>query len=128
MLLTQENQKLVQKIEGIHFRPSKFSKEAKADAKMRVASNYLNRKHDNDRIYKENMILFSKLRDSKANLRKSDFDDHYASHKRYMQTVSKANLIEANIIAQAQPSSALQRSPSKAYMTSQRSVTTLPPI
>ena len=41
------------------------------------------RKAENDRIYRENMMLFSKLKESKPHLKKSEFDSHYKEHKRY---------------------------------------------
>ena len=76
--------------------------------------------------------MFTRLRDSKSILRKSDFDDHYSAHKRYMKTVSKADQIHENVasmnMAPMAGSNGMVRSPSKAYMTSQRSTTTLPPI
>ena len=82
MMLTQENHKLVKKIEGIHFRPAQIPGSLKTDHQsnllgsnkvkgrksttQRLASlNYNVRKAENDRIYKENMVLFSKLKDSK---------------------------------------------------------------
>ena len=79
------------------------------------------------------MILYQKLKDSKANLKKSDFDEHYFAHKKFLNTMSKANQLEQSInfmSGQGGPPnvSTLSRSPSKAYMTSQRSTTTLPPI
>ena len=91
MHLTQENNKLVKKIEGIHFRPTQFpfgasDKEdaVKASARRnssttkRGSLNYNTRRIENERIFKENMMLFSKLKSSKPNLRKTDFDDAYS--------------------------------------------------
>ena len=102
MVVTTENQKLVKKIEGIHFRPSQFTgaapeiKQAKIKLKRTFSSNkrgslnYFTRKQENDRIFQENMIMFQKLKESKASLRKSDFDEHYIEHRKFLNTMSKA--------------------------------------
>ena len=78
-ILTQENSKLVKAIEEIHFRSPKSSMFATVDGKgeklrkdgnsscLKTGSlNYFTRRAENDRIYQENMILFSKLKKSTA--------------------------------------------------------------
>jgi len=91
MVLTQENNKLVKKIEGIHFRPTQFpfgasekedgvktAARRNSSTTKRGSLNYNTRRIENERIFKENMMLFSKLKSSKPNLRKTDFDEAYS--------------------------------------------------
>ena len=136
----QENAKLVQKIEGIHFRdpqykPASSKQENSANKSRRNWSsdkrgslNFVVRKNENERIYRENLMLFEKLKSSKPILKKSDFDDHFSQHKRYQATVSKSKDIEQNMLSQTQPRP--QKGPTKLnnYLSSHRSSATLPPI
>jgi len=102
-----ENAKLVQKIENIHFRPPQYNAEGRrgSSAQSRRGSsaqsqrskrpgslNFVSRKNENMRIFKQNLVMFEKLKQSKPNLRKTDFDDHFSQHKRYQATVSKAGV------------------------------------
>ena len=107
----KENQKLVQKIEGIHFRdPQYLSSPGKSETtpgkqrrhfstERRGSLNFNVRKNENERIYRENLVLFEKLKASKPILRKSDFDDHFSQHKSYGANASKSKAIEQNVLS-----------------------------
>ena len=104
----------MKKIEGIHFRPSPFTPAAASGVtspqerqvktkrsstsalKLGGSLNYHTRQKENERIYRENMIMFSKLKESKANLRKTEMDEHYHAHRKYLNSMSKAKEIELN--------------------------------
>ena len=51
--------------------------------------NYWTKKQENDRISRENMILFSKLKEPRCHLKKKDLDGHYEEHKKFLQKMSK---------------------------------------
>ena len=103
--LTQENLKIVKAIEVIHLRPrpsqfqlSLHDKPSRKLLKRDFTSlNYLNRKQEQERIDKENQILFNKLYAPKINIKKSKLDDEYQEHKRQLSKMSKAHMIEQNI-------------------------------
>ena len=94
--MIEENNKLVQRIEGIHFRSPKFPMATKAtkDETMHVrrgssfsqkrnSLNIINRRAEEERILRENMIMFEKLAQSKSHVRKSDHDKDFEQHKKY---------------------------------------------
>ena len=77
MILASNNQKLVDRMEAIHFSkggaesfggPPTFKRKKKSQPVTLGSMNYQIRKMENDRIYKDNQILFAKLKESKPHL------------------------------------------------------------
>ena len=52
-------------------------------SQKRSSLNIINRKAEEERIMKENMIMFGKLAQSKSHVRKSDHDKDFEQHRKY---------------------------------------------
>ena len=133
--MSSNNQKLVDRMEAIHFSkggsehlggPPVFKKKKKSQPVTLGSMNYRIRKTENERIYKDNQILFAKLKDSKPHLPKSEHDEHYAKTRKVIKTLSKESQLKflaamsfSGIGAQSQ----LGRSPSLSGLASDRSRT-----
>ena len=96
--MSNDNQTLVDRMEAIHFNkagsesfggPPIFKKKKKSQPVVPGSMNYRIRKVEYDRIYKDNQILFAKLKESKPHLPKNAHDEHYAKHKKVLQGLSK---------------------------------------
>ena len=135
MILASNNQKLVDRMEAIHFGkggvetfggPPVFKKKKKSQPPTFGSMNYLIRKTENERIYKDNQILFAKLKGTKAHLPKSDHDEHYAKTRKVIKTLSKESQLKflaAMSFGGLGNESKLGRSPSLSGLASERSRT-----
>ena len=85
-------------MEAIHFQkggsecyggPPTFKKKKKSETVTVGSLNYATRQKENERIYKENQMLFTKLKDSQAHLKKTGYDEQYMQSRKYMKNISK---------------------------------------
>ena len=84
---------------------------------------------ENERIYKENQILFSKLKDSKPHLPKEEHDNFYSKQRKISKNLSKEPQLKFLAAMNFNPtSSPIRHSPSMSVLASDRSKTQLPPI
>lgn len=96
---------------------------------MAAGGNILVRKQENERIFKENMILFNKLKTSTGDLRKRDHDAEFSKTRKFLHNISKAPQLRLmSKIASSSSLGKLAKSPSARSINSQTSGTFLPPI
>ena len=111
--MIHENQKIVERIEGIHFRSPKYQplkdenvrvvRRGSAMSSKRNSLNFISRKAEEDRIHKENMKMFEKLKQSKSHLLKSDQDKDFEQHRRFQAKISRMNKLDQNMLMNTVP-------------------------
>ena len=85
-MLSNDNSNLLEKMEAIQVKkggselfggPPIFKRRKKSEVVRAGSMNYEIRQKENDRIFKENQIIYNKIKSSQAHLKKSIHDEHY---------------------------------------------------